>query len=332
MLLNPKQAYTYFDSNFSIRKTSQGWWAFKCPFCNELEEREKMAVHFHYGVVKCWICQYRDYLDRFVSEYEGVSVSEAKEILRNCKATSINLDEVASISKENLSEVVLPFGYYSIMELPDNLMAERARSYLKKRGFNLGELDRLGVGFCYHDKEDLPENEDYFGYIIIPFKSRGKLVYYIGRDYFGNFLRYKNPPKELVGVGKGDLLFNEDALNIYDICYLMEGWADAVTMGRAGVSSQGWSLSPIQKKVILTSTCEELCMIPDAGVDNLGVSFYEKAVKAATYFLEHKKVKVLNLSLIASGKDVNEIGKNKVMELYENTDYLTMSEALKILI
>ena len=82
-------------------------------------------------------------------------------------------------------------------------------------------------------------------------------MYYIGRDYFGNFLRYKNPSKELVGAGKGDLLSNEDALNIYDTCYLMEGWSDAVTMGRAGVPSQGWSLSAIQKKVILTSTCEE---------------------------------------------------------------------------
>ena len=73
-------------------------------------------------------------------------------------------------------------------------------------------------------------------------------------------------------------------------------------------------------------------MIPDSGVDNVGVSFYHKAVKLATYFLDHKKIKVLDLSVLESGKDVNALGKNKAMRLYENTDYLTMSEALKILI
>lgn len=331
MFINPKQSYTYFDANFTIRKSSKGWWTFKCPFCNELEEREKMAVNFNYGVVKCWICEYKDYVDRFVSEYEGVTVTEAKNILRNCKAASVDLDEVTVDKSEIVSEIELPIGYHSILELPDNLMANRARQYLTNRGFNLNELDRLGIGFCYHESDTIPEKEDYFGYIIIPFKSRGKLLYYIGRDYFGNFLRYKNPSKELIGIGKGDLLFNEDALNIYDECFLMEGWADAVTIGRAGLSSQGWSLSSLQKKKILKSNCESLCMIPDSGVDNLGISFYEKAVKASMDFINHKKIKVLDLREVEGGKDVNEIGKKRIMEIYENTDYLTLSSAMKIL-
>lgn len=332
MIVSPKQLFTYFDTNFTLRKTSGGWWSFKCPFCNELENREKMAIQFQYGVVKCWICSYKDYADRFVSEYEGVKLSEAKDILRSCKPATVKLDDFVGDSSLKVSTVALPVGYHSITEMEGNIMADRARTYLTKRGFDIQELDRLGVGFCYHEEDDLKADDDYFGYVIIPFKSKGQLVYFIGRDYFGNFLRYKNPAKDLTGVGKGDVLFNEDALNIYDEVFILEGWADALTMGRAAISTQGWSLSKKQKLKILNGSCSSLCFIPDAGADNTRETFYKKALKTAMQFIDHKEVRVLDLNGIADGKDVNELGKNRVMQVYKNTPILTMAEAIKNLI
>ncbi len=331
MLLSPKQSYTYFSNNFRIKKTSAGWFTFKCPFCNELENREKMAVQFQYGITKCWICGYKDYIDRFVADYEGIDLKDAKQKLKECKASNVNLDVFEQSQATLVSQVDLPIGYKGILE-GKNIVGDRARNYLEKRGFDLQELDRIGLGYCYHTQDDLKEEEDYFGYIIIPFKTRGKLVYFIGRDFFGNFLRYKNPPVTKFGVGKGDLLFNEDALNIYDEVFITEGWADAMTIGRMGTSTQGWSLSNKQKKKILKSSCERLVFLPDVGKDNTGVTFYEKAIVLAMEFIDHKEVKVLDLSLLAEfGKDANEIGKEQIMELHQKTDLLTLETATKIL-
>lgn len=326
----PKKAYSYFSSNFVLKKTSAGWYAFKCPFCASIGDSMKHAVHFQYGMTKCWVCGYKEHIVDFIVDYEGVKPSEAKRILRESKPSNIDFDLIEA-KHQIVSAVELPVGYRSILD-GKGVMADRARNYLESRGFDLKELDRMGIGYCVHDEDDIPENEDYFGYIIIPFKQRGRLVYYIGRDYIGNFLRYKNPEKAKFGVGKGDLLFNEDALNIFDECFFTEGWADALTMGRQGISTQGWSFSQKQKMKILKSSCERLVFIPDAGKDNTGEYFYEKAVKLAMDFINHKEVVVLDLNSVADGKDVNEIGKRTVLDIKKETKILTVGSATEILL
>lgn len=327
--IDPKQSYTYFNNNYNLKKTSRGWYAFKCPLCNELENRRKIAVNFGYGVVKCWICGYKDTIVDFVAETEGIDYNKARQTLRDCQASMVNLDEIQEAGDKIYSEVELPYGFKSLLE-GEGIMGVRARNYLSSRGFNLKELDRMGVGYC---NEALPEvlkgeQEDYFGYIIIPFKSRGKLIYYIGRDYIGNFLRYKNPPKELFNVGKGDLVFNEDALYLYDEVFILEGWADAVTIGREATSTQGWSLSAIQKGKYLTSEAEILTLVPDGGVDGKGIPFYILALELALEFSEHKKVKVVNLNKQLDGKDVNAMGRDKFMEIYKDCKVLDANEIM----
>lgn len=328
--IDPKQAYSYFSSKFDLKKSSQGWYAFDCPFCGDGEGKRKHAVHFQYGFTKCWVCGYREGIYDFVCDYEGCKLSEAKQLLRTIKPSNINF-EVFKTSTTISTGITLPVGYNSILE-GDTIMAKRARVYLERRGFDLKDLDRLGIGYCYHEEEDVPVNEDYFGYIIIPFKKMGRLVYYIGRDYIGNFLRYKNPPKDACGVGKGDLLFNEDALELFDECYFTEGWADALTLGRQGISTQGWSFSAKQNERILKSSCERLVFVPDAGADNTGETFYEKAIKTAMFFAPYKEVMVLDLNQLEGGKDVNELGKEAILNIKKNTDLLDIGTATQTLI
>lgn len=328
---NTQKAYSYFTNSLGIKKSSAGWWVFKCPFCASIGDGKKCAVHFQYGVVKCWVCGYSENVVDFIADYEGVNRSGAKAILNNSKEMNVNLEIFEdNLNKVLVSDVNLPVGYNAILD-GKGVMAERARNYLRGRGFDLDELDRLGIGYCSHNEPDVPDNEDYFGYIIIPFKSEGKLMYYIGRDYIGNFLRYKNPEKSKFGIGKGDLLFNEDALQIYDECYLTEGWADAVTLGRQGLSTQGWSLSAKQRMKIIRSNCERLVFVPDAGKDNTGEYFYEKAIKTAMGFVDYKEVMVLDLNSIAGGKDVNALGRGVVLDLKKESKLLTVADATEIL-
>lgn len=329
-MLNPYKAHTWFSSEFVLNKSTRGWWAFQCPMCNELVDRQKMAVHFSYGIVKCWVCEYKSRIIDFVMEVKSLSYMNAKELIHNCKPANVELETVKQLEHSVIkSDVVLPDGYQTILE-GAGILGQRARKYLSDRGFDLEELDKKGVGYC-NEQALIPE-ENFFGYIIIPFKTDGKLVYYIGRDFTGNFLRYKNPPKEKFGVGKADLFFNEDALFLYDEVFFSEGWADACEMGRKGVSTQGWSLSKTQKNKMFKSDANTFVFLPDSGNDGTGRSFYSKAVETAMDFIDYKKVFVLDLNQLREfGKDANEIKKERILNLYKQTEPLTLESASSIL-
>ncbi len=214
-------------------------------------------------------------------------------------------------------------------------MAKRARRYLTDRGFNLEQLDSQGVGYCdehYKPKAgDSASDEyrlDYYGRIILPFKRHGKLIYYIARTLINDELRYKNPAVTDCGVSKSELLFNEDALNIYDDCFLLEGVFDALTLGPNALSSQGWSLSKEQKAIIMRSACKHLIIVPDK-------DFYKQAIQTAMQFLDVKTVSVVNMDNVLPDKpelkDVNGLGRDAVMEEIKNTPILTYGKAMEIM-
>lgn len=325
--IDPKQAYSYLSNNFRLHKSTNGWYNFKCPFCNEIILREKIAINFDTLYVKCWVCAFRGFILDFIQEYEGVSRREAVDILRGCKPAIIKLDQIEE-NRFTISDVGLPETYCPIME-GEGILGVRARAYLRDRGFDLRIMDKLGIGYGQRSSSKISEDEDYFGYIIVPFKQRGKLQYFIGRDYIGNFLRYKNPPKELFNIGKGEIVFNSDALLVQDEVFIMEGWADACTVGSQGTSTQGWSMSKRQQSLYFNSNAEIFVFVPDAG-EEAGVTFYERAVELAMDFLEIKTVFVLDLNR-EEGKDANSIGKKRILEIYKNTPRLTFERATEIL-
>lgn len=327
MMLNINKAYTYFINEFEARSSTQGWYVFKCPFCGDLRERKKCAVNFQTKTVKCWICGYKKGLIDFVMDYEDVPYFDAKEIINSCSETGVDLSIIRNVQKVKYSEVKLPVSYTPISE-GVGTMGNRARKYLTDRGFDLEEMDRIGIGYCNEQTDEKDTN--FFGYIIIPFKRRGSLIYYIGRDFVGNFLRYKNPPTTEFNVGKSELVFNEDALDLYDECFVFEGWADAVTLGRTATSTQGWNLSPAQFKIYAESGCTSLVFVPDAGTDDRGDSFYNKALRLADKFLDYKEqVYVLNLNGLEGGKDANELGKETILKLRAEAEPLTTELILK---
>lgn len=328
-MLNVKKCYTWFSNEFILKKSTLGWYSFKCPICNELVDRNKMAVNFNFGVVKCFVCSYKSRIIDFVMTYLTVDYVKAKDILNNCIESAIELENLKGLEAKVVSSVSLPTGYNSILD-GDGILGQRARAYLSDRGFDLNELDKKGIGYC--NESDMDKDSDFLGYIIIPFIEKGKLRYYIGRDFVGNFLRYKNPPKDKFGVGKGDVLFNADAMRIYSEVYVAEGWADACEMGRVGISTQGWSLSKDQKDDMLKSDCESFVFIPDVGTDNTGRTFYSKAVELAIDFIEHKEVHVLDLSVYSDlGKDANEIKKENILKLRKQSKPLTLEYAAELL-
>jgi len=206
-------------------------------------------------------------------------------------------------------DIALPDGYTPILD-GTTPMARRARKYLERRGFDLNYLDMLGVGYCTKGK--------YMGYIIIPFKKDGNIVYFIGRDFLnrGDSRKYQNPPREEFGIGKSEVLFNEEALHLFKKVYLLEGWADAATLGNNAISIQGKDLSLWQADSIINSPVEEIVVVPDVGAMKEGYNIVQQLyTRKLVRFLEMEKLAIW-------GGDVNEIGADKVIQLEQDSGYI----------
>lgn len=318
-MINKDKLYTYFDKlHGPLKRGSNGWYDGVCPFCGQ----PKLAVHFGYLKAKCWRGCFKGFAMNLIMQHHDINYFESKELVDEFEPTYSDINYIKVSRGLKGSDITLPPGYNSILS-GNSSLGDRARTYLKGRGFDLNYLDRLGVGYC--NEEHKQANLNFFGYIIIPFKKDGELVYYIGRDYTGNFPRYKNPPAEEVGVGKSEVLFNEGALYMHDRIYLVEGWADASTIGPQGLSIQGSDLSIYQKTKIIESPVEEVIIIPDLG-------FYAAGLYTATHLYKHKVVRVVDLwPLREFGKDVNEIGDERVMELSYNSPVVTKKFLYKTL-
>jgi len=307
-MIDKERLYTYFAKNHGpLYKTSNGWYEGVCPFCG----RPKLALNFIYKQAKCWRECFNGFAVDLIMKYHGIRYVEALDMIEEYDPTYIKL---AGTSTYQRSDVILPEGYTPIL-FGEGIMGDRARHTLESRGMDLNYLDRIGVGYC--NKEHKESKKNYFGYIIIPFKHDGILVYFIARDFTGNHLRYKNPSKEEYGIGKGEILFNEEALYLNEKIYVMEGWSDAATVGPAGVSIQGSDMGIYQRTKIIQSPVQEVVVIPDVG-------FYSNGLRIASKLISHKSVKVIDLvELKDLGKDVNQIGKVNVLSLEDHVPWLT---------
>lgn len=328
MLINPAKSYTLFSSSFRLGKASpKKWYPMNCPFCDHSRNKEKFALHFSYNIGKCWECDYKANFVQLAMDVFDLDYPKAKELLQSQEESYVDFEILQTTRSIESTHVTLPVGFVSILD-GETVLGMRAREYLSKRGFNLNHLDMMGVGYCIEKAEKQEDN--YFGYIIIPFKYQGMLRYYIGRDFLEREkkYKYKNPSVDKFGVGKADLFFNEDALDLYDDVFLLEGYFDAVCTGRNAMASLGWSLSDTQIRKILKSSAERFTFLPDKG-------FYHLAVKTAMNFLDEKEVVVVNLDNVLPDqplkKDVNELGIENVTIEIEKTPVLTYSNAVKIL-
>lgn len=231
---------------------------------------------------------------KFIMKHEGIDYRDAVAMVESYGDTI-----VPSFIPVKQSNVKMPEGFVSLYT--DTTFGDRARTYLTSRGYDIDLLDEMGFGFC--------DSGEYMGYVIIPFKVKGELKYYVGRNFLGHDPKYRNAKHQ-----KEDLLFNHDALFTQEKVYLNEGIFDAMVFGEQGVASLGWCLNPKQEQALLKSTVKELIVVCDQG-------WYEKSLKKIFKFSQNFQIKVLNLDR-ETGKDANEVGLTRILQLEEQTQYL----------
>jgi DNA primase len=286
-------------------KTSRGNYSFKCPFCthhkNKLEinciTNAKSENPWH-----CWVC-----------EAKGKTI---RSLLKNMKAPSNKLTELNMIiapGKEykQISTILeLPKEFISLTDIVENrittIESKHAIKFLRNRGITADDIVKYNIGFC----NDGPYKER----VIIPsYDENGIVNYFIARAYKDGPTKYKNPPADAKSAIGWELYINWDAPII-----LVEGMFDALTIKR--------NVIPLFGKIIHEKLMKKLVA---SSVNRIYIALDPDAIKNALKYCEQLMAYGKEIYLVElDGKDANEIGFERFLNIIENTQPLDFQSLL----
>ena len=303
------QLYNYFIKRLGAYQYRNGWLRVPtCPYCHR---EQKMGINLNTYRTNCFRCGEHPSPAQMVMDIEDLETyTELITFLKHGDFTELTFTE----EKVELAEskpVYLPEGFRLINQ-GTSQTSKVMQSYVKRRRFDIENLSRLGVGYC--------TKGDYMGYLILPFYSEGKLTYYNARLVIGNGPRYNNPPKSITGLGKEFIIFNVDALQLYNTIYICEGVFNALTIGERAIATMGKSISRYQINTLIKCPSKHFILLLDPDAK-------DKAIDLALKLVNFKSVKVVYLP---EGKDVNDLGRKEVMKLVWRTRYQNYQDLIKL--
>jgi len=297
--------YSYFVDAFKVREYRRGWLKGNCPSCGRVD---KFGINLSMNKTNCFVCGFHPSPINLLMEREGFdNFQDARKFINLYEGRQYLEPVVERIERTN---AILPEGYHNLL-IGDSLLGRKARDYVKNRGFDIEEMAYKGWGYSVKG--------NYFGYIIIPFYVGGKLIYYNGRRYFGGGPKYKNPKIEDFGIGKSLIIYNSDALALYNEIYLLEGVINAETLGDQAIACGGKKISKYQISMLIKSEVEKIILLldPDA---------IDESIKVGFKLIYHKEIKLI---VLPEDKDVNDLGKEKTLELVNGNQWLDYNGLIK---
>lgn len=303
------QLYNYFTKKLGAYQYKHGWLRVpKCPYCGR---EEKLGINLSTYRTNCFRCGVHPTPDQLVMDLENFNtLPELVNYLNSGNFEEYTFKE-EKIELPEIKPVYLPEGYQNI-KYGDSTLANTIRGYIKSRGFDIDFCSKHGIGYC--------KQGPLFGYLIIPFYYKGELRYYNARSVIGNGPRYNNPNKDITGVGKEFIIFNHDALYMYNSIYLCEGAINALTMGDRGIATMGKAVSRYQINEFIKSPVNRFIILLDPDAK-------EYAINLALKLVHYKKVKVV---FLPDDKDCNDLGRKEVFKLVLKTHYQSYQELIKI--
>lgn len=299
----------YFIQKLGAYDYRHGWMKTKaCPFCGK---EAKFGINLSLNRCNCFRCgEHPSPIDLIMYLEKVDTYHEVIQILNQPQFEGYHFKE-EEVTIKSKTSMMLPEGF-KLLNQGDNTLARAARNYIKKRGFDIESVSRMGWGYGTTGK--------YFGYLIIPFHENGKLVYFNARLFIGNGPKYNNPDTNESGLGKSFIIYNKDALRMYNSVFLCEGALNAQTMGERGIASGGKKISHYQVNEILRSPVKRVIILFDSDAK-------KEAVELAFQLMPWKKVKVI---FMPDGKDVNDIGREATLRLIYKERYLSYNELLSL--
>jgi len=304
--ITKNKLYEYSIKILGMREYVRGWLKGNCPSCGRID---KFGVNLGMNRTNCFVCEYHPSPIVMVVDNEGFStINEALIYLKTFEGLRYLEPTVEKIESKPIH---LPEGYMNIA-MGSSKLSQMIRSYVERRGFDIKEVSLRGWGYG--------TKGEYLGYLILPFYTAGKLTYYNGRRVVGNGPKYNNPKIEDYGIGKSLILYNADALAIYDEIYLLEGVINADTLGENGIATGGKNISDYQISLINKSPVKKIIVVldPDA---------FENSIRIGLQLVFHKEVKLVTWE---GDKDVNDLGKEESLKRINKVPWLTYNDILKI--
>lgn len=274
----------------SLKKSGQNYKALS-PFSNE--KTASFFVVPGKGIFKDFSSGKGGDAITFVMEHEKMSYSEALRYLAKKYGVEIKEDRQSDESKAALSEreglyILMNFAkdYYHKQLMSSEEGISIGLSYFRERGFNDRTLDKFELGYALNGWENFSEEAIAKGYnkellektglivkkddgstydrfrgrVIFPVHNiSGKVIAFgarmLGKDK--NQPKYINSPETEI-YHKSDVLYGlyqgKNAIRQHDVCYLVEGYTDVISLHQADVqnvvASSGTALTENQIKLI----------------------------------------------------------------------------------
>ena len=263
-----------------------------CPFHNE--KTPSFYVSPSKGICKCFSCGKGGNVIHFLMEHEQMSYWDAAKWLARKYGVPYNERELTESEKaiQNERESMFITNQFALDFFKDTLLnTDKGRAiglaYFRKRGFRDDILEKFHLGYCpdepdalaraalakgytrenliktglcYERENDGQLRDRFHGRVIFPVHSiAGKVVAFGGRimSSEAKVAKYVISPESII-YSKSRELYGlwqaKQAIVRKDRCFLVEGYADVISMFQSGVenvvASSGTSLTPGQIRLI----------------------------------------------------------------------------------
>ena len=302
-----------------------------CPFHNE--RTPSFSVSPARGICKCFSCGEGGNAIHFIMKHEQMSFSEAAVWLARKYGIPVEQREMTDREKEIQSEresmfIANDFArewfHDKLRNTPQGVAIGMA--YFRKRGFRDDTIEKFQLGYCpeggdvlakealakgyseknlvstglCYKKDDGGLKDRFWGRVIFPvFSLSGKTVAFGGRvmQSDAKTAKYVNSPESAI-YSKSNELYGiyqaKKAIISKQNVYLVEGYADVISMFQSGVenvvASSGTSLTTGQIRMIHRFT-ENITVLYDG--DSAGIHASERGVRML--LAEGMHVKVVSL-------------------------------------
>ncbi|MFD2514849.1 DNA primase [Pontibacter locisalis] len=278
----------------SLKKKGQNMWAC-CPFHHE--KSPSFSVSPAKGIYKCFGCGKAGNSVQFIMDIEGTSFPEALKYLAKKYGIEVPEDNPTPEYAKEQSErdslfIVSDFANKHYQQnLHQHEQGSIGQSYLKQRGLSGNTIRKFELGYSLDEWTDLTDTALKAGYqqkyleatgltivkeegkkydrfrgrVMFPIHNiSGRVVGFGARTLKSNDKKspkYLNSPESEI-YHKSNVLYGlfqaKQALRMQDMCYMVEGYLDVLSLHQGGienvVASSGTSLTEGQIKLIARYT------------------------------------------------------------------------------
>ncbi|MBT4207845.1 hypothetical protein HOE22_05820 [Candidatus Woesearchaeota archaeon] len=284
----------------NVRKENEH--IFFCPFCNHY--KPKLQANLTSQFWHCWVCDIKG--RKFYQLFKKLNATpsqlkELSDIVGEFFYTDKELDKEEVIS--------LPKEYISLWsDKSSSILKKHALSYLNKRNISYGDIIKYQIGYC---DEGLYSNR-----IIIPsYDENMKLNYFIARDFYSSYSKYKNPP-----VSKNIIVF-DSLINWNEPIILCEGVFDAISIKRNAIPLLGKNIPRALLEKIINKNIDKVYLALDADA-------ISEIIKITEMFSKYN-IDVFIIKL-KEDADPSEIGFEEMLTYVKNSKSSNFTDQIKM--